>query len=141
MYYPTVWDWTTFIGTMGLFLTLFYLFIRVLPMIAIFEIRTLTPAASARHEGRMRTMARSSSRPLALYGVMAEFNDGDRTAARGQGGRTPRATAQMDAYTAAPIHGLAEAMGHDDRTGPEDHVHRRRARASWAASRCATGPR
>ena len=48
MYYPTVWDWSTFIGTMGLFLTLFYLFIRVLPMISIFEIRTLTPAAHAK---------------------------------------------------------------------------------------------
>ena len=48
MYYPTVWDWSTFIGTMGLFLTLFYLFIRVLPMISIFEVRTLTPAAHAK---------------------------------------------------------------------------------------------
>jgi Ni/Fe-hydrogenase subunit HybB-like protein len=48
MYYPTVWDWSTFIGTMGLFLTLFYLFIRVLPMISIFELRTLTPAAHAK---------------------------------------------------------------------------------------------
>ncbi len=47
MYYPTFWDWATFIGTMGLFLTLFYLFIRVLPIIAIFEVRTLTPAAHA----------------------------------------------------------------------------------------------
>jgi molybdopterin-containing oxidoreductase family membrane subunit len=50
MYYPTVWDWSTFIGTMGLFLTLFYLFIRVLPMISIFEIRTLTPAAHAKED-------------------------------------------------------------------------------------------
>jgi molybdopterin-containing oxidoreductase family membrane subunit len=51
MYYPTVWDWSTFIGTMGLFLTLFYLFIRVLPMISIFEVRTLTPAAHAKGDG------------------------------------------------------------------------------------------
>jgi len=48
MYYPTFWDWGTFIGTIGLFLTLFYLFIRVLPMISIFEVRTLTPAAHAK---------------------------------------------------------------------------------------------
>jgi len=41
MYYPTRWDWATFIGTMGLFLTLFYLFIRFLPMISISEMRTL----------------------------------------------------------------------------------------------------
>jgi Ni/Fe-hydrogenase subunit HybB-like protein len=47
MYYPSRWDWMTFAGTIGLFLTLFYVFVRVLPMIAIFEIKTLTPGARA----------------------------------------------------------------------------------------------
>ena len=41
MYYPTVWDWTTFLGTLGLFLFLLLLFIRFLPMISIFEMREL----------------------------------------------------------------------------------------------------
>jgi molybdopterin-containing oxidoreductase family membrane subunit len=41
MYYPTIWDWATFLGTIGLFFTLFLLFIRVLPMISIFEMREL----------------------------------------------------------------------------------------------------
>jgi molybdopterin-containing oxidoreductase family membrane subunit len=50
MYYPTVWDWATYIGTIGLFLTLLFLFIRVLPMISIFEIRTLLPQARVREE-------------------------------------------------------------------------------------------
>jgi hypothetical protein len=44
-YAPTFWDFATFFGTMGLFLTLFFLFIRVLPAISIFEMRTLVPAA------------------------------------------------------------------------------------------------
>ena len=35
----------TFIGTIGLFLTLLFLFLRFLPMISIFEMRTLLPAA------------------------------------------------------------------------------------------------
>ena len=43
MYYPTFWDWSTFIGTIGLFLALLFLFIRFLPMISIFEMRTLVP--------------------------------------------------------------------------------------------------
>jgi Ni/Fe-hydrogenase subunit HybB-like protein len=53
MYYPTFWDWSTFAGTIGLFLTLFYLFVRLLPMISIFEIRTLSPDAHphAKEEG------------------------------------------------------------------------------------------
>jgi molybdopterin-containing oxidoreductase family membrane subunit len=41
MYSGTIWDWSTFIGTIGLFLALLFLFIRVLPMISIFEMREL----------------------------------------------------------------------------------------------------
>jgi molybdopterin-containing oxidoreductase family membrane subunit len=43
MYSPTIWDWSTFIGTLGLFFTLLFLFIRFLPSISIFEVRTLLP--------------------------------------------------------------------------------------------------
>jgi molybdopterin-containing oxidoreductase family membrane subunit len=43
MYYPTFWDWSTFVGTLGLFIMLLFLFIRLLPMISIFEVRTLLP--------------------------------------------------------------------------------------------------
>src|SRR5438552_3075457 len=43
MFLPTFWDWSTFIGTIGLFLALLFLFIRFLPMISIFEMRTLVP--------------------------------------------------------------------------------------------------
>jgi molybdopterin-containing oxidoreductase family membrane subunit len=43
MYSGTVWDWATYIGTIGLFLALLFLFIRFLPMISIFEMRTLLP--------------------------------------------------------------------------------------------------
>jgi Ni/Fe-hydrogenase subunit HybB-like protein len=45
MYYPTVWDFLTFFGTIGLFITLMFLFVRVLPMISVFEMRTLLPEA------------------------------------------------------------------------------------------------
>ncbi|MEW6755185.1 MAG: NrfD/PsrC family molybdoenzyme membrane anchor subunit [Candidatus Latescibacterota bacterium] len=41
MYYPTVWDWMTYIGTLGLFVALFFMFIRGLPMISIHEVRSL----------------------------------------------------------------------------------------------------
>ena len=40
-YLPTGWDIATFIGTIGLFAVLLFLFIRVLPMISIFEMRKL----------------------------------------------------------------------------------------------------
>ncbi len=50
MYYPTFWDWSTYIGTIGLFLSLMFLFIRFLPMISIFEMRTILPEAEVRDE-------------------------------------------------------------------------------------------
>lgn len=40
-YVPTRWDWMTYIGTLGFFFFAFLLFIRVLPMISIFEMRDL----------------------------------------------------------------------------------------------------
>ena len=47
MYYPTIWDWATLFGSFGLFLTLFFLFIRFLPMISIAEMRTILPDEEA----------------------------------------------------------------------------------------------
>ena len=44
-YWGTIWDVATFVGTIGLFFFLFFLFIRSLPMISIFEVRTLLPQA------------------------------------------------------------------------------------------------
>src|ERR1700740_376894 len=39
MYYPTWVDVSTYVGTVGLFVTLFLLFIRVFPMIAMSEVK------------------------------------------------------------------------------------------------------
>jgi molybdopterin-containing oxidoreductase family membrane subunit len=41
MYAGTVWDWATYVGSLGLFFALFFVFIRLLPMISIFEMREL----------------------------------------------------------------------------------------------------
>ncbi|HKB06700.1 MAG TPA: NrfD/PsrC family molybdoenzyme membrane anchor subunit [Candidatus Polarisedimenticolia bacterium] len=45
MYSGTIWDYSTFIGTIGVFLALMFLFIRFLPMISIFEMRAILPEA------------------------------------------------------------------------------------------------
>ena len=50
MYFPTKYDWATYIGTIGFFAALFFLFIRFLPMISIFEMRTLVPEAEVAKE-------------------------------------------------------------------------------------------
>jgi molybdopterin-containing oxidoreductase family membrane subunit len=50
MYKPTFWDLSMFTGTIGLFLALLFLFIRFLPIISIFEMRTILPQAEVEEE-------------------------------------------------------------------------------------------
>jgi len=50
LYRGTIFDWSAFIGTLGLFFTLFFLFIRFLPAISIFEMRTILPEAAVGEE-------------------------------------------------------------------------------------------
>jgi Ni/Fe-hydrogenase subunit HybB-like protein len=51
MYYPTKWDFGMFLGTIGLFVSLLFLFLRFLPMISIFEMRTILPQAEVKETG------------------------------------------------------------------------------------------
>jgi Ni/Fe-hydrogenase subunit HybB-like protein len=46
MYYPTWVDVFTFVGTIGIFVTLFLLFIRFLPMVAMSEVKGVLPEAN-----------------------------------------------------------------------------------------------
>ncbi len=48
-YTPTVWDWSTYAGTIGLFLALMFLFIRGLPAISIFEMREVVHTTEHGH--------------------------------------------------------------------------------------------
>jgi molybdopterin-containing oxidoreductase family membrane subunit len=50
MYAPTFWDWALFVGTLGFFVFMVLLFIRFLPMISMFEMRTLVPATDTEGE-------------------------------------------------------------------------------------------
>jgi len=50
MYYPTRFDIMTFVGSIGLFLWLMFLFLRVLPAISIFEMRSLVTETQAKEK-------------------------------------------------------------------------------------------
>ncbi|MCG3163090.1 MAG: hypothetical protein JMDDDDMK_04468 [Acidobacteria bacterium] len=52
MYRGTVWDYAVFIGTLGFFVFMMFLFIRFLPAISIFEMRTLLPEAEVKGEAK-----------------------------------------------------------------------------------------
>jgi molybdopterin-containing oxidoreductase family membrane subunit len=49
-YTATRWDYATYAGTIGLFTTAMYLFIRIMPAISIFEMRALLPEAEVKAE-------------------------------------------------------------------------------------------
>jgi molybdopterin-containing oxidoreductase family membrane subunit len=49
-YSATVWDYATFAGTIGLFVMLLFLFVRVMPAISIAEMRELVAETSEDHE-------------------------------------------------------------------------------------------
>ncbi|MGE0405159.1 MAG: NrfD/PsrC family molybdoenzyme membrane anchor subunit [Candidatus Korobacteraceae bacterium] len=48
IYTPTRWDYMLFLGTLGLFSLLFLLFIRVLPLISVFEMKHLLSASEVK---------------------------------------------------------------------------------------------
>ena len=135
MYYPTIWDFMTFFGTIGLFLTLIFLFIRVLPMISIFEMRTLLPEAQGRRRHRRKEGRTDGPRRHGHHAVLRP--DGrvrlraGAAGRRAQDARTP-ATAKIDAYSPFPIHELAEALGY---TRTQVALHRPRRRHHRRAGR------
>jgi Ni/Fe-hydrogenase subunit HybB-like protein len=52
LYKPTFWDFSTYLGTFGLFFCLMFLFIRVLPMINIFEMQVLQHNENQKKAGK-----------------------------------------------------------------------------------------
>lgn len=113
----TFWDWSLFIGTMGFFLLLFCVFIRLFPMMSMFELRE-----QAHHENAEGGTEREQARPRGdngesathasgpLQGIAAEFVSPSELlhaapVLRGQG------FADLDGYTPFPVEGLSEALG------------------------------
>ena len=106
MYYPTRWDYMTYFGTIGMFLMLMFLFLRVLPAISIFEMRTLLPEAEVERVAMKRDP---------IYGMMAEFDSAQALVDAAH--QTHEAGyKKIDAYSPFPIEGLAEEIGfhHDE---------------------------
>jgi molybdopterin-containing oxidoreductase family membrane subunit len=64
MYHGTIWDYMTFYGTVGLFLTLMFLFVRVLPAISIAEVRELVHVLHERDEVKKQPVASPAGRTV-----------------------------------------------------------------------------
>ena len=123
MYHGNFWDWSLFIGSLGLFAGLTLLFFRFLPSISISEVRE--QLHKVRHEAgqsdedadppaetqRRRETAEPAPLPDdALHGLIAEFAGATALlracrAARDAGFR------KLDAYSPHPLEDLAESLG------------------------------
>jgi Ni/Fe-hydrogenase subunit HybB-like protein len=120
-YAPTFVDVLTFVGTFGLFLTLFLLFLRYVPLIAIAEVKSVIPQGDPDHPlgaakerasaASLETTARSApAEKRKPIGLLAEFETAaeiKQAAVRVRDAGYQR----WDAFTPFPIHGLDDAMG------------------------------
>jgi Ni/Fe-hydrogenase subunit HybB-like protein len=108
-YAPTTWDWTTLLGSMGLFLLLWFLFIRLLPAISMHEMRQqVSEAGAGQPDGR--EPATVSRVRVAPWGVLARFA-GEQAVLAASRQLRERGWRRFDAYTPLPVEGLAEAVG------------------------------
>jgi Ni/Fe-hydrogenase subunit HybB-like protein len=115
---PTVWDVACLVGGFGLFFTLFCLFVRFAPMVAVAEVKTVLPEASPHHRSAGAPLARAEAPPLppppaagaGRYGLLGEF---DTPAALYRACERVRDAGfrRWDAHSPFPVHGLDRAMG------------------------------
>ena len=116
MYYPTIWDWATFVGTIGLFLALLFLFIRFLPMISIFEMRDAAARVEgeglgARAAGRRDEMSHAEDQRAAPLRPDGRVRRARTRSSPRRGARVQAGYRKLDAYTPFPIEELTEALG------------------------------
>ncbi len=64
MFHPTWVDMGTFFGTFGIFLCLFLLFIRFLPMIAIAEVKSILPSSNPHHDQTSEMSTHHDAKPV-----------------------------------------------------------------------------
>ena len=147
MYHGTFWDYATYYGTIGLFFTLMFLFIRFLPVISIAEMRELVletqeraereRAARARRADARRGGARAMSTHDAprmtksearLYGLLAEFTVARGAARGGAEGLRARATGGWTPTRRSRSRGWPRRSASTRNRMPADRPDRRPAR-------------
>jgi molybdopterin-containing oxidoreductase family membrane subunit len=73
-YKPTIFDFTMFFGTIGFFLMLMFLFIRFVPMIPIFEVKTMLPESKV-DEKKVKEIEGGHGEPQIGSSPVPQFGD------------------------------------------------------------------
>jgi hypothetical protein len=119
MFYPTWADYLQLLGGFGLFLTLFLIFVRFLPMIAVSEVKACLPEADPhRYEdpGEVATGAVVVDPSFVgggdspLHGLLARFEGPGRMLAAVQRLREA-GYRRLDTFSPFPVHGMESALG------------------------------
>ncbi len=111
LYHPTWVDIGLMLGAFGLFLFLFLLFLRFLPVIAMFEVKAL---CNGSEDAKSATPDPPASRPnleQATFGLGALFPSAAALCGAGHALRQI-GFRKLELYSPFPFHGLAEAAGH-----------------------------
>ena len=95
---PTFWDWSTYFGTIGLFLVPFLIAIRVIPMISIFETEELL------HEEQEETAWLIE--PMGCWPSLTAL----RLCSQRHGRRADAGYHRLDAFTPFPVEGLSQIL-------------------------------
>jgi len=126
-YTATFWDWTLYIGTIGLFVALMLLFIRFIPMISMFEVRELIHERGDAHDesppkpshlSRAEPDSGDVAQPVlegvipddSLYGVVAEFENAEQLTTMASAARS-KGYGCVDAYSPLPLPELPTKLG------------------------------
>jgi molybdopterin-containing oxidoreductase family membrane subunit len=107
---PTFWDWATLAGSIGLFLLLWFLFIRLLPALSMHELREQVAEGGDRPAVEPRAapdVARVAGEP---WGVLARFA-GEREVVAAAQQLRQQGFERLDAYTPLPVDELGKAVG------------------------------
>ncbi len=115
---PTLIDILTYVGSFGLFFTLFCLFVRYLPMIAIAEIKSVLPQANPHYdpdhdphrERRSAHCAMATPKKNKTFGLLAEYDSAADVYHACEKVRDA-GYKRWDSYTPFPVHNLDKAMG------------------------------
>jgi hypothetical protein len=119
MFYPTWVDYLQLVGGFGLFTTLFLIFIRFLPMVAISEVKACLPQADPHHraDAPLAEAATAQTKPAPqlppptgpVYGVLSRFAGPGELLEAVRKLRTIGYRA-VDTYSPFPIHGMERAL-------------------------------